>query len=108
MAEKGPPAPKLPPTSKTIKTKATDQAKAKDPSQKTPPKKDLPKQNPPLEPEVVVVSIDQAQNQAPPNPQNPPVTNLQHKYMTLQPLPNLPAHIPKLPTTEPSSTHARP
>ena len=58
MAEKGPPAPKLPPMHKTTKTKATDQAKVKDSSQKTPPKKNLPNQNPPLEPEVVVVPID--------------------------------------------------
>ena len=62
MAEKGLPPPKLPPMHKITKTKATDQAKAKDTSQKTPPKKDLPKQNPPLEPGVVIVLIDQAQN----------------------------------------------
>ena len=46
MVEKGLPAPKLPPTQKTTKTKATDQAKGKDPSLKN-----LPKQNPPLEPQ---------------------------------------------------------
>ena len=97
MAEKGSSTPKRPPMHKTIKTKATDQAKVKDPSQKTSPKKDLQKQNPPLEPEVVIVPIDQAQNQAPSNPQNLPDTGPPAQIPDLPSLPNLPAHIPNPP-----------
>ena len=90
MAEKGPPAPKLPPTHKTTKTKATDQAKVKDPSKKTPPRKDFPKQNPPLEPEVVIVPIDHVQNHAPLNPQNPPDTGPPVQIPDPPPLPKHP------------------
>ena len=92
---------------KTVKTKATHQAKGKDPSQKNPPKKNLSKQNPLLEPQVVVVPIDQAQNQALTNQQNPPDTdphctyqNLHH-YQTFQ-------HIYQIPPTTPSSAYVKP
>ena len=100
MAEKGLPAPKLPPMHKTTKTKATDQVMGKDPSEKNPPK-----QNPPLEPHVVVVPIDHAQNQVPPNPQNPPDTNPPPHIPNLPPLPNLPAHIPNPPPPTPLPGH---
>ena len=62
MAERGPPVPKLPTAHKPAKTKATDQARAND----------TPEENPPLEPEVVVVPPDQVPHPAPSNLQDPP------------------------------------
>ena len=72
MAERGPPAPKPPTTHKPMKTEATEQARIIDP----------PQQNPPLEPEVVVVPQDQVPDSAPPNPQDPPAPALQCTYQT--------------------------
>ena len=58
MAERGPPAPKLPTMHKPTKIKATEHARIIH----------LPQQNPPLEPEVVVVPPDQVPDLAPPKP----------------------------------------
>ena len=111
MAEKGPSAPKIPLTPKTTRAKATDQAKAtglvkgRDPSQKNPPKENLPKQIPPLEPQVVVVPVDQAQDQAPPNAQNPPDTNPPPHIPNPPPPSNLTVHLQNIsahiPNTQP-------
>ena len=65
MAEKGLPAPKIQLTPKVTRGN-TDQTRAKEPSQKNPPKQNLPKQVQPLEPQVVVVPVGQAQSKAPP------------------------------------------
>ena len=74
MAERGPPAPTLPTMCKPTKTKATEQARVVDP----------PQQNPPLEPEVVIVPPNQVLDPALPNQQDHPA-----------PVP--PAHIPDPP-----------
>ena len=82
--ERGPPAPKLSTAHKPMKTKATDQAIANDSSQ----------QNPPLEPEVVVVLPDQVPDPASHNPQDPPTpAPPAHVLDPVQPQ-NPPAHVP--------------
>ena len=63
MAERGLPASKIHPTTKSTRAKITEQAKAidqakgRDISQRNPPKKIPPKQNPSLEPLIVVVVL---------------------------------------------------
>ena len=82
----------------TDQAKATDQAKGRETFQRNPPKQD-----PPLEPQVVVVPVDQAQDQDPPNPQNPQDTNPPPHIPNLPPPPNLPAHLQNLPVQPPNS-----
>ena len=86
MAERELPAPKIPPTPKAARAKIADQTRATEPSQKT-PKQNPSRQVQPLEPWVVEVTVEEAQGQAPLNPQGPPphITNS---------LPNLPVHVP--------------
>ena len=72
MAERGLAAPKILPTPKATRAKITDQTKAKEPSQKNPPKQNPLRQTQPLEPRVVVVPVEQAEDQDPHNPQDPP------------------------------------
>ena len=85
IVEKGPPTPKIPQTPKATRSKITDQAKGRE------IKRNPPKQDPPLEPRVVIAPVDQAQNQDPPQDTNSPP-----HIPNLPPPPNLPAHLQNL------------
>ena len=96
MVEKGPPAPKIPSTPKATRSKITEQAKGRE-IQRNPPKQNPQKQDPLLEPQVVIAPVDQAQNQDPPQDTNSP-THIPNP----PPPPNLPAHLQNLPNQPPN------
>ena len=91
MAEKGPSTPKKPPTPKATRSKITDQAQGRE-IWRNPPKQD-----PPLELQVVITPVDQEQDQDPPQDTKPPL-----HIPNPPPPPNLPAHLQNLPNQPPN------